>query len=240
MRSMVIRVVGIVLCALLLVGLDLVGIQVYVSAREQVVSVPCAARDIKPRERISEGDIRFIEVPYAYVNTSAYVQEKDIIGLYTDIQGMIPEGSLFYKSMLLDESELPDYPMTQLKQGESAFSMQTDVVALSGNSIVAGQRVDLYVTIEKENVLVVMDKLVEHARVISIKDHNGLEIDDVNSNHIPYVITFALDPNSFYYMNLAAKKGSIDIVVPSVTYGELDSDLVEDSQVISYLLSENI
>lgn len=240
MKIIIYKIFGVVFCVGLLLVLDYVGVRAYITANEHLISVPCASRDIMPREQIKEGDITFVEIPYAYVNTAAYVQSKDIVGLYTDIQGMIPQGSLFYKDMLKEVGDLPDYPMTQLKRGESAFSMETDVVALSGNSIVSGQRVDLYVSITKDNSLVVMDKLVEHARVLSIKDRNGFELTDEQSNHIPYVITFALDANSFYYVNLAHKKGKIDVVVPSVTYGSMDSQLVEESRVISYLLSDNV
>ncbi len=59
MKSIIIKIFGVVVCVGLLLVLDYLGVSAYIDAKEHVISVPCASRDIMPREQINEGDITF-------------------------------------------------------------------------------------------------------------------------------------------------------------------------------------
>ncbi len=92
--------------------------------------------------------IAYKEIPSIFTDESCAMNEEEILDKITEIEGKIPKGSLFYKQMLFDETELPDYPSLKLKAGQSSFSLGTDLLKSSGNSLTANQKVDLYVTIE--------------------------------------------------------------------------------------------
>ena len=74
-----------------------VGFHVQLNAQVQLVETYVAAKDIMPRTRISESDLVEIHVPSAYLQDYTYTKKEDILGKYTEIQGMIPAGSPFYK-----------------------------------------------------------------------------------------------------------------------------------------------
>ena len=80
------------------------------SNNNKMTSSFIAKKDILPRTRIQETDIEEIKVHTSFINKNTIQNKYDIIGKYTDIQGKIPAGSFFYKTMLFDAEELPDYP----------------------------------------------------------------------------------------------------------------------------------
>ena len=235
MQKILMKILGIVLGVAAILGLDWAGVHYYEAYTINPIKVPVAAHDIMPRTMISADDISYVTVPAVYVNEVAYMTERDIVGMYTDIQGKIPEGSLFYRTMLHEPSSLPDYPHTKLKEGQVAYTLNTDAAHLGGNSIMADQRVDLYVSLKNENGSPLVDCLVRNARVLGIRDQKGYEISDPESTRVPAVILLALDEDCVRYLGMARMVGTIEIVVPSDTYADQEAALVSNSRVIPYL-----
>ena len=136
--------------------------------------VPVAAVTIEPRTQINKEMIAYKEIPSIFTDDSCAMSEEEILDKITEIEGKIPKGSLFYKQMLFDETELPDYPSLKLKAGQSSFSLGTDLLKSSGNSLTANQKVDLYVTIEMKKEKPVTDLLISSIRILSVKDRRGI------------------------------------------------------------------
>ncbi|MBR2990857.1 MAG: SAF domain-containing protein, partial [Solobacterium sp.] len=90
------------------------GIRVDVNRKLDLTVTYVAAHTLKPRTLITENDILEIRIPSSYLLDRTLTDKKDIIGKYTEIQGMIPAGSPFYRDMVKDRSELPDSPYLQL------------------------------------------------------------------------------------------------------------------------------
>ncbi len=176
-----------------------------------------AKRDLPPRTKVAADDIEVIRVPGAYLSSGTYHEPEEVIGKYTEIQGKIPAGSPFYCSMLYDASQLPDYPASQLKAGQSAYSLETDL-ARSGGGISAGQRVDLYLTIERQNEAPVSGCLFENVRIISLKDHQGLETTDPQSTGIPYLAVLAVDQDDLDILTVADTVGKIRMIAGASSY----------------------
>ncbi len=171
-----------------------------------------------------------------YIDQNAFCTKEEIIGKYTDIQGKIPAGSLFYKSMLFDVNDLPDSPILQLKEEQVAFTLLTDVLSLSGNSIVSGQRVNLYGSINLGQNKFIEDLIAENVRVISIKDSKGYNLDHPSSNKIPFSITLAIHKDSLKYLSLLLKIGKIDLYANSMAYDfQNEATLNTDSIIINYI-----
>lgn len=230
------KAVLIVVSAAVLVLVNLVGFRICVSNTVSLISVPAAAADISPRTQITAQDITYIEIPSAYIEDNVFLTADEIIGKYTEIQGMIPAGSLFYKSMLYEESELPDLPVLQLESGQALYTLETSLADAS--ALTAQQRIDIYVSIERRDSTPLTGCLLENVRIVSVQDHNGVETSDPESTGIPYLLSLAIDKDDIDLLTMAETSGELRIFASSGSY-DFDSEAVrrEDTAVTIYLLS---
>ncbi len=212
-----------------------IGFHVQLNRQIQLQKTYVAAKDISPRTKISESDLIEIEVPKAYLQDYTFVEKEDIIGKYTEIQGMIPAGSPFYKSMLYEESDLPDYPSTQLKSGQVAYSMNVDLSSLGG-ILKSGQRVDIHYSFVTKDDVTITGCLIQNARIIAIKDHRGIDIEDEDSSKTPYLAILAINEEDVSLLTLADSLGQVKLITSSSTYDkDTEASRVNDSAVLTYL-----
>ena len=68
-----------------------------------LVEVPIAKVQIEPRTKIEEGMLDTVKVSKALLNEDCILDIEEAIGKYTEIEGIIPKGSLLYQSMLFEE-----------------------------------------------------------------------------------------------------------------------------------------
>lgn len=198
-----------------------------------LVEVPISKEEIKPRTQITSNMIEFIEVPSIYVSDDVLILKEDILDKYTEIEGIIPKGSLFYKTMLYEEAELPDYPALKLKENQNVFTLSTDLLKSSGNSFVSNQSVDLHVTIEKKKENPVTDLLLSSVRVLNVIDRKGNDMKDSESN-IPYLINLAVDNEYIGLLKMASEVGVIDLY--ATTFPQQDECILyEESKILTEL-----
>lgn len=195
-----------------------------------------AARDIPPRTKIREEDLLEAEIPGSYLMNYTVNEKEKIIGTYTDIQGRIPAGSPFFAEMLTEEKDLPDNPTAQLKEGQSAYTLETDLAKLGG-SILPGQKVDIYASIPGRDGTSVSGCLIEQVRVIAIKDHKGLDLDDPESSGTPYLTILAVMQKDLPYLTAAETAGSLRLIASVRTYDSTSAEAVlqTGTVLISYL-----
>ncbi|MEG0265259.1 MAG: RcpC/CpaB family pilus assembly protein [Erysipelotrichaceae bacterium] len=228
-----------ILAVLLLLIVNVLVFNIVMKKSIDYVEMPYAIKNIPPRSKITSNMIGTIKIAHSATGRNTIDDKKSILGKYTDINGMIPSGSLIYKSMIYKKESLPDYPTLLLKNGQTAFSLPSDLVKLSGNTITSGQKVDLYVTVPQRNENPIIDRFVKGVRVLSIKDRNGYEISDEKSTKIPYVVILGINDSIIPYLKTAAKIGSIDLYAPANNYQkDEESILIEDSKVLPYLNHE--
>ena len=238
MKRKTIKITAAIICGLALGALTILAAVVYSRMTMDLVQAYVASHDIPPRTRVTASDLTVIRIPSAYLAPGTYRQKEEILGKYTEIQGMIPAGSAFYLGMLYEEKDLPDYPAAQLKQGQAAYTAEIDYAKLGG-PIIAGQRVDIYVSVEKRDELPVTDILFEGVRVLSVKDFKGLEIDDPNSTGTPYFVILAINKEDVNTLSVAEKVGDIRMIASSNTYNtEEEAVLCADSPIICYLTEQ--
>jgi Flp pilus assembly protein CpaB len=217
-----------------LLALNYLLFQLYIARYLSLQTVWTAARDIPPRTRITEADLIEIRMPEGYVPDHICTEKKEIIGRYTEIQGMIPAGSPFYRSMLFREEDLPDRAAVQLREGQTSFVMNTDVSRLG--SITAGMRADIYVTIGRRGENPLSGCLFRNVRVLSVRDHKGLDLRDAESTGIPYMIETAVSSADIPLLTLAESAGEIRMFPTSSSYDtDAEAELVPDSEVTLYL-----
>ena len=116
-KEITLKTVGVAVSGFVLVILFFAAVELRSEQTLKLTKTYIAARDIPPRTRISEEDLIEAEIAGDYLLDQAVCDKDQIIGKYTEIQGMIPAGSVFYRSMLKDLKDLPDYPTAQLRKG---------------------------------------------------------------------------------------------------------------------------
>lgn len=225
-----------VACIALFLLLNYVLFQLYVEHSLALQTTYIAACDIPPRTKIKEEDLLEVRIPYGYVMDHACTKKEEIVGMYTEIQGMIPAGSPFYRSMLYREKDLPDRAVMQLRSGQTSYAMNTDVSKLG--SIVSGMRADIHVTVERRGEKPLTGCLFRNVRVLSVKDHKGLELGDEGSTGIPYLIEVAVSSGDIPLLTLAESTGEIRMFPTSDSYRtDTEAELIQDSELSMYLQS---
>ncbi len=233
-KKMILKLMLCLMCFLLIVCVLLLSVNLKVNTKLELTNTYVAVRDIEPRSCIEEDDIQQIHIPKEYLNEYVVNDKDEIVGMYTDIQGKIPAGSLFYESMLYSPKELPDLPSTLLKEGQSIFTLEIDSVVLS--TLVENQRIDLLVHIKNEFVDIT-DVVVQHCRILQIEDHDGNSIDSEDSLGIPYCVLVAVDTDDIVELEKMKDIGEFSVCVSDDTYEQLEGIKKENSKIIEYLNS---
>ena len=228
--------IRVVLCFVSLVGILALSygtFRLFVKMKLDVKTTYVASHSISPRTIISENDLLEVEVANAYLINNAYINKSEIIGKITDIQGTIPAGSPFYKSMLYEVDKINDQATSLLKEGQTAYTMNTEMYKVSSFTI--GNRVDLYLSLnDKDNPLT--GRILKNVRILSIKDNHGLSIENEESTGIPYYIELAINENDISWLTLAESVGDIRLFLSSnQTNPNLEAELDEESEAFMYL-----
>ena len=99
-----VTVVGVVLAIIVLY----VGYNMRVKNAINPVSVPYALKTINPGTQITEDMIGTMEIPPAMLKGDAITKKSDVVDMYSAIDSVIPEGSIFYgRSVVSKEALLP-------------------------------------------------------------------------------------------------------------------------------------
>ncbi len=232
-KKILLKLILCLLCFILSVCVVVLSINLKVNDKLDLITTYIAKYDIAPRTCITEEDIQMITIPKSNLTDHVVHTKQEIVGKYTDIQGKIPAGSLFYESMLYDPSELPDLPSTLLKEGQAIFTLQIDSAILS--TVVSSQRVDLIATIEEQGI---KDVVIEHCRILQIEDINGMDVNQQDSIGIPYYVLLAVDENDILMLEKIKEIATLTLVVSNETYQETEGIKKENSEIITYLNSQ--
>ena len=224
--------------SLLMLLLVILSYQVFSTKKVEVLEVLVAKETIYPRTKITEYNTKVVKVPKIYITGNALTDKKMVLGHYTNVYSVIPEGSLFYQEILEKPENLSDYPGLLLLKGQVSYALMSDVAKSAGNSLVAGQKVDLYASISQKEQAQVTDCLIKGIRITAIKDRNGVDITKEESSGIPYVILLAVNESYVKYLKAADKLGNIELYAVNANYGDMtESQLNENSLVLPYLLA---
>ena len=234
-KEIIIKSIMTAVSAVVLIWLMIAAINVRSKMILNLRSTWIASRDIPPRTQITEEDLLEVQIPEGYLLDYAVTDKQEIVGKYTDIQGKIPAGSAFYRDMLVREEDLPDYPSAQLRQGQSAYTLETDLAKLGG-VVVPGQRTDIYASITARDGSTVSGCIIENARIIAVKDHKGLDLDDPQSSGTPYLAILAVNREDLPILSAAESAGTVRLISSSNTYDSTkEAELVENTDVLSYI-----
>lgn len=140
------------------------------------VSVPVAKVKIQPRTEITSDMIERIQVPKIAVKSNVITNTQNIIGKYTDINAVVPQGSMFYKDVLVKKSDLPDSVFSDVKDGEIPYQFAVNMETTFGNSIFPGNKIDIYMKAVDDNGQIMVGRLLENVEILAVKDTSGKNV----------------------------------------------------------------
>lgn len=230
----IVTIVGVVVILALLYY----GYSSQINSAVNPVSVVVAAETIQPRTKITEDMVRTIDVPNISVTKDVLKNKYDVVDKYSNVNTMIPEGSMFFKQSVIREEELPDAAFIKVKKGEVVYSFRVNTESTYGNSIFPGTYVDIYMkTGNGSNEQIMIGKLLKNVEVLSVKDSSGKAVfESTSDNRTPSMMLFGLTE----YNNLLLKKASyisgVELyIVPSSTATSGDRTEVSTQQLVDYI-----
>ena len=146
------------------------------------VTVPVAAQTIPPRTQIKAEYITTIEVSSIAVTTNVYRSANAVIGLYTNVNTVVPAGSMFYFEAVVDSNEFRDTIFDDLEEDEIPYLFNVNTETTYGNSIYPKSVVDIYMKAVDDGNKVIVGKLIEDVNVLAVRDSSGNDVFSDTSN----------------------------------------------------------
>lgn len=185
-----------------------------VSKAVSPIKVPYAKVTIQPKTEITSAMIGYMDVAAAGVKGSVITDVKKIIGMYSDVNTLIPEGSMFYESAVVSQEELPDSALYDVKEGESLYYLGVNMTSSYSNSMVPGNYIDIYIqTTTTENGVnkVMVGKLVENVKILAVKTSNGQNVfENTDEVRIPATIIFGVSEDIHLLLRKASLIGNLN------------------------------
>ena len=237
-----VTILGVLACLVIL----FVGYNMRINQKTALVTVYYANQTIQPKTLITEEMVSRTQVPQSFILGKYFRSYDDIVGKYSNYNTMIAEGSLFYYDLLIEESSLPDAVLYDINEGEKLVSVPVTSSSTYGNSIMPGNKVDVYVKLIDEGKIV-YGQYLENVEILAVKDSSGRNVfENSNESRTPSYIYFSLPEakyllySSMNYLRNYNTNAKIEIVlVPNTLKYETTDELateVRSSYLYDYVL----
>lgn len=209
------------------------------------VRIPIANETIQPRTLITDDMVSYIEVPSVSVNENVIRNSAAIVGKYTDVNTVVPSGSMFYSDVLIDEEDLPDSAFTAVKDGERPYNLSVTVASTYGNSIFPGNKIDVYMKATDENGLVMIGRLLAKVEVLAVKDSTGNNVfEDTSTTRTPSTLLFGVPEDVFILLKKTEYLTNQGVELFPVPYGgtvPVEGDLTVDrEELVNFIESHTV
>ena len=183
------------LAAIIIVVVLVIGYNVRVNQATTPVNIPFARVTIQPGTHIDESMIAYMSVPAATIKGKIEKNRGSIVGKYTKQNVIIPAGSLFYSDSLTDSIGNDDKELyDKIGEGETLNYITVNMLSSYSNSIVPGNYIDIYASVQHENRNKIA-KLFANVKVVEVRTSDGKSVFGSSEEaRTPYVIFFGL-PN---------------------------------------------
>lgn len=199
------------------------------------ISIPYATQTIGPRTKITDDMIGYVEIQQASIKGNVLTNKNtQILGMYTNVNATIPQGSLFYSDLIVDKKDLPDSFLIDIEEGHVAYNFKVNTESTYGNSMYPGNYVDVYFKGLDENGLLMVGKLVENVKVLAVKDSSGNHVFEDNER-TPSQIIFGVTEEIHLLLRKAEYIKNVEIIlVPT------NASLEDNSEIKINVTSETI
>lgn len=189
------------------------------------VRIPYAVVEIQPRTVITNDMIGYVEVPQTAIKGNVLTNANNIIGKYTNVNSVIPVGSMFYKSLVIDKNELPDSFLINVPEGYLAYNFSVNVESTYGNSMYPGNYVDVYFKGIDDNGLLMLGKLIENVEILAVKDSAGRHVfENMAEDRKPSQIIFAVTNEIHLLLRKAEYIRNAELIIVPTSANIQDED----------------
>lgn len=191
------------------------------NAVNPIPNIPVASKTIQPRTLISSDMVEYIEIAPILLQRGTIIQYgSQVIGKYSNYNTVIPEGSLFYKGVLVDKDQLPDSAFIEVKEGQVPYNFPVTMETTYGNSIFPGNMIDIYMKATNEAGQVMVGKLVENVKVLAVKDNMGRHVfENTEEARIPSSLIYGVTPEIHILLRKASFMYDFEVELFPVPHG---------------------
>ena len=180
------------------------------------VNVPYATKELGPRTYITSDMVSTRKVPGGVVTKNVITSTGNIIGKYVSNEAVIPEGSLFYQSMVIEWEQFPSSIFADIPDGQTVYALPVNSESTYGNSIFPGNYIDIYYkTTDSSSVgqsKVWVGKFIESIRVLDVEDAYGNSVFETNGNpSSPAKLIFNIPDDVFLLFKKIDAIGGIEL-----------------------------
>lgn len=194
-----------IICVILGIVVLYIGYQKKIEDEINPITVPYAIETISPGTKITQDMVGTINVPPAMLQGKPYTDSNSVIGKYTQTNSVIPEGSLFYDSYVVEEEQLISSSLVDsCPDGYELYSLDVNMNSSYGNSILPGNYIDIYLKAidqgsgEKEKIMI--GKLFQNVKVLAVHDSAGNNVfENIDELSAPAQVIFAL-PHDYWVL----------------------------------------
>lgn len=217
------------------------GYAYYEKVQNSKIIVLTVSAEIPPRtlitqEMFDKGIIKENERLASEVPPNVYHSKKEVIGKYTTTNYTVPKNSYLYQGKLLTAQEMADGAALLLKKGEKMIAIDVTMRSSLAAQIVEGDYINPWLAAEDENRMPVVGPFLESVRVIGTYATNQQKSQSTAEfvpeqeqqqsttnaqvynnpsqkiNLVPQTILLAVNDEQAGFIQLAEKKGEINIV----------------------------
>lgn len=239
-----VTILGVLACLAIL----LIAYNMRINQKTALIDVFYAKETIQPKTLITEDMVAKTSVPESFIKGNYYRSYDQIVGKYSNYNSLIAAGSIFYTDLLVEESSLPDAILYEINEGERLYSFPANIESTYGNSIMPGNKVDVYVKMYEDNGKLVYGELMQNIEVLGVKDSAGRNVfENTEESREPSFVYFSLPEvkylllSSLNYLQEVKANNLIEIVlVPNTATFDVDDPLateVTSDYFYNYVLS---
>ena len=210
------------LCAILIVVVLIVGYTIRVNNATKPVKIPVAKVTIQPRTEITADMITEINVPQEALKGNYYRNVSSLVGKYSNVNTVIPAGSIFYSEAVIRKNDLPDSSLYDVAEGETLYYLTVNMLTSYTNSILPGNYIDIYLS-TKENNKALVGKILENVKILAVKTSDGKNVfENSDESRTPYVIIFALPEEQHLLLRKINAINSYSVYATNPGYSKID------------------
>lgn len=203
-----------------ILGLLYFGYNRTVKAQTEPVTIPVAKVTIQPRTLITSEMVTYIDVPGKSVSANVARNSEIVIGKYSAINSVIPEGSMFYNDVLVKKEDLPDSAFVAVPDGQRPYALAVTTQSTYGNSIFPGSVVDIYMKAIDETGQVVVGRLLSQVKILAVKDSEGNNVfENTAEGRTPATLLFGVPDDVLVLMKRAEYLNSYGVELFPIPYG---------------------
>ena len=232
-----------ILCVVAGIAVLYIGYNYRVSSAINPTTVPYAKNTLEARHVITVDDIGYMEVNSDVVSKSdnLITNGNELVGKEVTYGNTIQQNSLFYDGDITEPNLSPDYVLSDIEDGYTAFSLSVDTYTTYGNAIAKGDYIDLWFNGEDDTNKIIYTNLVKSIRVLDVRDSSGVSLEHANSTGEPAELLFAVPDDMYSLLVKAQQVGTLEPVPRNRNYtadpGE--TEVVSD-YVVQYVLSKSV